>query len=78
MTCWIKHVLGYVFSALMLRSTVAAHPGDLQASKRIGFKTAFVSRPLENGPDGPADTVSASSVDVTASDFFDLAAKLGG
>lgn len=56
---------------------VAAHPGDLQASKKVGFRTAFVSRPLEYGPDKKADTVSQAEVDVVAVDFLDLAAKLG-
>jgi 2-haloacid dehalogenase len=55
---------------------VAAHPEDLQAARKVGFKTAFVARPLERGPDqkprpGPAD------VDVNASDILDLAEKLG-
>jgi 2-haloacid dehalogenase len=55
---------------------VAAHPGDLRASKKVGFRTAFVSRPLEFGPDKKGDTVSETEVDVVASDFLDLAAKL--
>jgi len=56
---------------------VAAHPGDLQASKKVGFKTAFVSRPLEYGPAREADSVSETEVDLVASDFLDLAMKLG-
>jgi 2-haloacid dehalogenase len=54
----------------------AAHPGDLEASKKAGFRTAFVSRPLEYGPEGKADIVPEASVDVVASDFLDLATKL--
>ena len=57
---------------------VAAHPGDLQAAKKVGFKTAFVPRPLEHGPDGKIESVGPGDVDVSAADFLDLAAKLGG
>jgi len=56
---------------------VAAHPGDLQAAKDAGFRTAFVSRPLEYGPDRQGDTVSKADADLVASDFFELAGKLG-
>jgi 2-haloalkanoic acid dehalogenase type II len=31
---------------------VAAHPGDLRAAQACGLRTAFVARPLENGPFG--------------------------
>jgi 2-haloacid dehalogenase len=53
---------------------VAAHSGDLEAAKKVGFKTAFVSRPLEFGPEGTTDT--APKVDLIARDFLDLAEKL--
>jgi 2-haloacid dehalogenase len=33
---------------------VAAHNGDLVAARGRGFHTAFVSRPLEHGPNKPA------------------------
>ena len=56
---------------------VAAHVEDLRASKKVGFRTAFVTRPLEYGPDRKTDTVSEAEVDVVASDFLELAAKLG-
>jgi 2-haloacid dehalogenase len=56
---------------------VAAHPNDLRAAKQLGFKTAFVSRPLEYGPEKTADTIAAAEVDFTATDFLDLAEKLG-
>jgi len=55
---------------------VAAHPEDLQAAKEIGFKTAFVSRPLEHGPDQQL-CPAPSDVDVNAADMLDLAEKLG-
>jgi 2-haloacid dehalogenase len=56
---------------------VAAHAEDLRASKKVGFRTAFVARPLEYGPDRKTDIVSQAEVDVVASDFIDLAVKLG-
>jgi 2-haloacid dehalogenase len=56
---------------------VAAHPDDLEASRTVGFKTAFVSRPLEFGPEHELVEVSESSVDLIAADFNDLADKLG-
>jgi hypothetical protein len=37
----------------------------------------FVSRPLEYGPDKKGETVSETEVNVVASDFLDLAVKLG-
>ena len=56
---------------------VAAHKGDLKAAKSVGFKTAWVPRPLELGPDRKPDLTPDSSFDVTSSDFNDLAVKLG-
>ncbi len=57
---------------------VAAHNGDLKAAKSVGFKTAFVRRPLEFGPSADkADLMPDPSVDVSADDFNDLADKLG-
>lgn len=55
---------------------IAAHPEDLQAAKKVGFKTAFVSRPLEHGPDGKPRPAPAD-VEVNAVDMLDLAEKLG-
>jgi 2-haloacid dehalogenase len=56
---------------------VAAHKGDLLAAERVGFKTAWVTRPLEYGPGGKMDVALDASFDVTASDLVDLAGKLG-
>lgn len=56
---------------------VAAHLGDLRAAKKEGLRTAFVTRPLEYGPNGKPDLKADSSVDVSASDFNDLARQLG-
>jgi 2-haloacid dehalogenase len=56
---------------------VAAHLGDLRAAKGVGLQTAFVPRPLELGPQGQPDLKPDSTVDLTATDFNDLARQLG-
>ena len=55
---------------------VAAHKGDLRAAGALGFKTAFVPRPLEYGPDRVIDTTPDPAFDVNATDFLDLAAQI--
>ena len=58
---------------------VAAHVDDLKAARKVGLKTALVTRPLEYGPKRKADTAQdgAGVADVIATDFMDLAAQLG-
>jgi 2-haloacid dehalogenase len=56
---------------------VAAHKGDLRAAQANGLRTAFVERPLEKGPAGGADLLPDPQSDVEATDFIDLADKLG-
>ena len=56
---------------------VAAHLIDLRAAKAVGFKTAFVPRPLEFGPAGKPELQADASVDLTAKDFGELAERLG-
>jgi len=56
---------------------VAAHLGDLKAAKGVGLKTAFVPRPLELGPQGKPDLKADATVDLSATDFNDLASRLG-
>lgn len=56
---------------------VAAHLYDLNAARDLGFQTAFVSRPLENGTRGKADTARVNDFDIVAQDFLDLAVQLG-
>ena len=56
---------------------VAAHEGDLRASAGVGFRTAYVPRPLEYGPGRSAVAPAEGSFDIVASDFNDLADKLG-
>ena len=56
---------------------VAAHKGDLRAAGALGLRTAFVPRPGEYGPDREVDTTPDPDFDVVATDFNDLADKLG-
>lgn len=56
---------------------VAAHSDDLEAATKAGLRTAHVTRPDEFGP-RTGESRPRVPVDVTASDFEDLAAKLGG
>ena len=53
---------------------VAAHPNDLRASMRAGFRTAYV-RPKLNEPFG-TDDGDPNDFDVVADDFTDLADRL--
>ena len=55
---------------------VAAHPGDLNASAKVGFQTAYVDRPLER-PGRGKGLVAEGDFDFVAKDFHDLADKLG-
>lgn len=58
---------------------VAAHVGDLQAAQQVGLRTAYVSRPLEYGPEDPTDEdrSALAQFDLVAGDFPALAVKLG-
>ena len=56
---------------------VAAHIHDLRGAMAVGFKTIFVPRPLEYGPAGHPDLESDPAFDLVASDFCNLAEKLG-
>ena len=56
---------------------VAAHNGDLKGSKAVGFRTAFVHRPREFGPEQTTDLVPGPFVDVVANDFNRFADRLG-
>ena len=56
----------------------AAHNQDLIAAKNAGLSAAFVTRPDEHGAGGrKPDLQAAPEVDIEATDFIDLAAKLG-
>jgi 2-haloacid dehalogenase len=56
---------------------VAAHEHDLQGAQRRGLRTAFVHRPLEHGPGRSAELPPPGCYDFIATDFLDLASKLG-
>ena len=56
---------------------VAAHERDLRAAAGVGFRTAYVPRPLEYGPGRSRDVSPDASFDVVAEDFNDLAERLG-
>ena len=66
--------LGLTVGEVML---VAAHLGDLRAAKDVGLRTAFVVRPHEFGPARTPDLKPDATVDVAATDFEDLAHRLG-
>lgn len=55
---------------------VACHNFDLDAARECGYRSAFVRRPDEWGPEGPPDPVTKSHHDVIVNDFFDLADSL--
>ena len=55
---------------------VAAHNNDLAAASRLGFRTAFVHRRTEYGPDQTSNLKAEGPWDVVAEDFVDLATKL--
>lgn len=67
-------MLGFKPEEVMM---VAAHKGDLKSANALGLKTGFVPRPMERGPRAEIDTSSEPWIDITASDFEDLATKLG-
>lgn len=56
---------------------VAAHQDDLRAARAVGFKTAFVPRPMEFEGAKMPDPTPDPDFDVVASDLVDLAEKLG-
>jgi len=55
----------------------AAHPGDLRAAAALGFKTGYVYRPLERGPERRVERNTTDSFDIRADDFIDLAKQMG-
>jgi 2-haloacid dehalogenase len=56
---------------------VAAHEHDLQGAQKRGLRTAFVHRPLEHGPGKSSELPPSGRYDFIATDFLDLASKLG-
>ena len=57
---------------------VAAHEQDLDASQEVGLRTAYVHRPLEDGPEAAenAERPAESAYDIVADDFVALAERL--
>ena len=66
-------LLGLEPAAVMM---VAAHKGDLRAAAKAGLRTGFVPRPQER-PNRQIDLSVDGEFDVNATDFVDLARKLG-
>ena len=56
---------------------VAAHGADLQAAAGLGLRPLFIARPLEWGPDGPAEQPPALDGLVQADSLTALADVLG-
>ena len=56
---------------------VAAHNDDLHAAKAQGLRTAFIPRPLENGPDGRSETEPTGDWDYVCESFTTLAEAVG-
>ena len=56
---------------------VACHNFDLDAARASGFKTAFVRRPDEWGPEGPPDPTPNPDCDIIVDTFPELADRLG-
>jgi 2-haloacid dehalogenase len=67
-------ILGFEPSQVMM---TAAHPGDLEAARKIGLRTAYVHRPLEHGPGMEHAMPATGDFDVVATDFRDMASQLG-
>jgi 2-haloacid dehalogenase len=62
--------LGFANEEVML---VAAHPGDLEAAKRAGLRTAFISRPMEYGALAKAEHADKHNFDFKVTSFYELA-----
>jgi 2-haloacid dehalogenase len=55
---------------------VACHNFDLDAARKVGFKTAFVRRPDEWGEEGPPDPNPGPDHDIIVDNFSELSDKL--
>lgn len=56
---------------------VAAHNGDLAAARALGFRTAFVVRPTEHGPQQSRDLKAEGPWDQVVDGMDELADRLG-
>ncbi|MEQ1612763.1 MAG: haloacid dehalogenase type II [Hyphomicrobiaceae bacterium] len=55
----------------------AAHNGDLAAAKAVGYRTAFILRPLEKGPKQDIDLTAEQAWDVITDNCHGLADAMG-
>lgn len=55
----------------------AAHNSDLAAARDLGFRTAFIARPSEHGPNQTKDVEAEQAWDHVAGSMEDLASQLG-
>ncbi|MEM7748477.1 MAG: haloacid dehalogenase type II [Pseudomonadota bacterium] len=56
---------------------VAAHNDDLQAAANVGFRTAFVVRPTEHGPNSTKDQSATRAWDIVTDSFNGVADAMG-
>ena len=56
---------------------VAAHNDDLRAARALGFRTAFVARPTEHGPEQTTDLAAEEGWDLVVDSLVELARRLG-
>ena len=57
---------------------VAAHPADLMAASRVGYKTALINRPLEWGLRAKSPAVEVDfKADYVVEGFDELASAMG-
>ncbi|MGE0765923.1 MAG: haloacid dehalogenase type II [Hyphomicrobiaceae bacterium] len=56
---------------------VAAHNGDLAAAQSVGYRTAFVARPLEHGAGQTKDVKAERDWDVVTDSFTGVADAMG-
>lgn len=67
-------ILGCAADEIMM---VAAHPSDLRAARQAGFRAAYVLPRLHDPGEDYTDRGLAGEFDIVASDFADLAGRLG-
>ena len=56
---------------------VSSHKRDIRGAQAVGFQVAFIPRPTEAGPNVAVDLTPERGYDLVATDFLDLADKLG-
>ncbi|HEX5140774.1 MAG TPA: haloacid dehalogenase type II [Dehalococcoidia bacterium] len=69
----VADILGIEPGEVMM---TAAHTGDLDSARKVGLRTAYVHRPIERPGREPA-MPAPDAYDVVATDFRDMASKLG-